>query len=125
MRVFGSLTNRLMEGGRQPLPMIGDGATVCLWSDRHACTVIEVQFEHKRGPWIVLQEDTARRTDANGMSDCQTYAYEPNPEGRKYFFTLAKDGWRRVDPYTGRLARKGDSLGLLLGQRHEYHDFSF
>jgi hypothetical protein len=68
---------------------IGEGATICHWTDRMACTVIDVS---KSGATITLQADIVRRTDQNGMSDAQSYAYEPNPEGRTFKARRTRNG---------------------------------
>ena len=100
-----------------PDPAVGMGATLCFHSDRHAATVIEISENKKR---IVAQQDKAIRTDKNGQSECQSYTFEPNPEGVKFIFTLRKNG-RWVE--AGSSTKNG--TGLALGQRDEYYDFSF
>ena len=78
MPTHGSLQNLLMARGKvsQPaVPRVGDGATIVLWTDRIACTVIEVKTPRK----IVIQEDNAIRTDKNGMSKTQEYRYRRAP----------------------------------------------
>ncbi len=88
------------------------GATEVMYSDRHAYTVVEVVSARK----IVVQADTATRTDNNGMSESQSYTYTPNPEGEKRTLSLRKDGrWVEV---AGR-------QGFAIGTRREYHDYSF
>jgi hypothetical protein len=52
------------------------GATVLMYSDRHAGTIVEVC-----GKRLMWQADTASRTDKNGVSDAQSYSYERNPKG--------------------------------------------
>ena len=100
-----------------PTPTVGMGATVCMFSDRHAMTIIEVSASGKR---VVVQEDTATRTDTNGMSDSQQYSYVPNPEGSTQTFTLRKNGrWVRES----ETMRGGTCLAI--GYRQKYHDFSF
>jgi hypothetical protein len=117
MRVFGSIMNRIMEDSTQPAPEVGQGATLLFYSDRHACTVIEVA---KNGKTIKVQEDTATRTDGNGMSDSQSYSYAPDPKGTVYTFTLRKNGyWVKK----GEGINSGTRLGL--GFRQAYHDYSF
>lgn len=114
---------------------VGDGATWCGWSDRTACTVIEV------GPRsITLQEDTAvllngadsgaadaLRFDLGGfaahVSGVQRYSYTPNPEGRVWTAT-----WR---PTAGRYFIKGCSTkgaracGAVVAGRGKHHDYNF
>lgn len=120
MRLHGSLQNRLWESAKQPTPEVGMAATVLSYTDRHPATVIAV------GKVVTVQEDKAKRTDANGMSECQSYDYARNPEGRVWHFRRLKDGWREVyqRPETGRWC-KADGAGLGLGYREKYHDFSF
>lgn len=119
MRLFGSLNNRLMEGAKQPEPEMGMGATLLMYSDRRAGTVVAV---HRKGKMlkVVVQEDKVTRTDKNGMSDQQSYSYEPNLQGAARTYTRRKDGsW----------VAEGESLRggtrLLLGTRDHYHDYSF
>ena len=119
MRIYGNLMNRVAESAKPPEPVIGMGATLCYYSDRHAATVIEVG-QKNRVKYVVVRQDTARRTDTNGQSESQTYQYEPNPDGAEYKFTLRKNG---------RYVQAGSSMkngtGLLLGVREEYYDFGF
>lgn len=122
----GSFVNHLysrMTGG-QPKPERGMGCTVLGWTDRYAATV---DFVNSKTGVILVIRDKATRTDANGMSENQEYAYEPNPKGARYNFKKHRDGsWRevRMNPDTGRWNyTKG--YGLRLGERLEYHDFSF
>lgn len=105
----GSLINHVMTtAGQFAMPKVGDGATICMWSDRQACTVIKVTR-----CTVTVQEDKAIRTDTNGMSECQTYRYEPDPDVATYVFRKTKNGW------------KSKGLGLLIGVRCHYYDYSF
>jgi hypothetical protein len=113
----GSMINLLMGNHQSALPEMGTGATVLGWTDRHAATVIAVS---KNGMQITVQQDTATRTDDNGMSESQSYSYEPNPNGFKSRYSLRSNGqWVRVGSSTKNGAR------LCLGIRREYHDYSF
>jgi hypothetical protein len=100
------------------IPSVGMGATVALYSDRWAVTIIEVGY-WKSGPrantirFVRVQRDEARRTDKNGMSDHQQYTYERNPNGQTMRFAL-KDGIFR-----------NPSGVLVVGSRSEYYDYSF
>jgi len=95
---------------------VNDGATLCLWSDRHAGTIIEVSENGKTLKW---QRDFSVRADHNGMSDQQSYTYVRNDSSPVLIFTLRKDGhWYQ----------KGQKMGtavLSVGHRSEYYDFSF
>jgi hypothetical protein len=94
------------------VPVVGMGATLCYLSDRHACTVVWVS---KTGKTIRIQEDTATRTDKNGVSESQDYTFTPNPNGAIHEARLTKRGWK---------VTKGTTL-VSLGVRSEYYDFSF
>jgi len=94
-------------------PMIGMGATIQVGSDSYPATVIQVTNNGKR---VVVQEDNATRTDSNGMSESQSYTYEPNPNGTIYIATLRKDGRWRVT---------GGKTPVSLGFRRKYYDYSF
>lgn len=112
----GSLHNRLMEGGKQIDPEVGMGATEIMYTDRNPYTIIEV---NEKKTVIVVQQDNAKRSDSNGMSETQSYEYSPNLEARKRVLTLRK---------TGQWIEKGESLKgskYLIGHREKYHDFSF
>jgi hypothetical protein len=113
MKLYGSLQSRIMESSKQPVPEVGMGATITMYTDRHACTIIDVSPFGRR---IIVQEDAATRTDTNGMSESQTYSYTPDPKGAVCVFSLRKDG---------RYVERCGSNGLLVGSRRHYHDFSF
>lgn len=118
MRLYGSLTNRIMETIKPATPVVGMGATILYYSDRRAATIVEVSKNKKT---VVVQRDYAQRTDNFGMTDSgQCYAYSPNPYTEKQTFTLRKNG---------TYVRQGDALRngaiLRIGERDEHHDFSF
>jgi hypothetical protein len=112
MKVFGNLMNRLAESSKQPEPEVGMGATILMFSDRHPATIVKVLTPRK----ILVQEDNAKRTDKNGMSESQDYTYTPNPKAPVRTFTRRKDGgWQESK----------SSPTLLIGTRDKYHDFSY
>jgi hypothetical protein len=105
----GSLVNHLMttsDTGKQP--KVGDGVTICGWTDRTPATIIKLS-----SCTITVQEDNFKRTDNNGMSESQTYEYSANPDGNILIFRKTKKGW----------TRKGYSLSLC--GRNRYYDYSF
>ena len=65
----GSLVN-YVQGNNQTRPVAGEGATLLLWSDRHAYKVISVSDD---GLKATIQRYDAKRTDSNGQSEDQTY----------------------------------------------------
>jgi hypothetical protein len=113
----GSLANHVISTDRnRAAPVIGMGATILLWTDRHACTIVAVDPMRR---WVDIQRDHAKRVDSNGMSDSQKYTYERNPNATIERFTLRNDG---------RYVRKGDAksgTGLSIGNRQEFYDHSF
>ena len=107
-----------------PAIQVGDGVTINMWSDRHAGTVV---FVSKSGREVHVQQDNAKRTDKNGMSESQSYEYERNPNGRvtKYTLRTSKD-WKGETHY--HYVTKGCSLkdgDKLTKGRREYFDYSF
>lgn len=117
MRVYGNLMNRIAETARPAVPEVGMGATVLMFSDRYAATIVEVL---DKGKTLVTQEDTATRTDKNGQSEDQQYTYAPNPNAAKGTYTLRKNG---------TYVRQGESMKsgtiLRVGVRDHYYDFGY
>lgn len=108
----GSLTNRLMERMHR-VPEVGMGATACLYSDRHAYTIIEV---HPNGNMIKVQRCEVRKRAGTTYLD-QEYDITPNPKG--YITTLRrrKDGrWREKGAY---------GTPYTIGRAEEYQDPEF
>lgn len=125
MRPFGSYINRMLEDALCPEPEVGMGATELGWTDRHAGTITEV-VRATKGPnagrvvRVSVQRDHAERTDDRGPSDGQSYAYARDPEGRVTDFSLRRNGrWIVVG---GSMA---EGVGLVIGRRDEYFDYSF
>ena len=94
----------------QPAPVVGDPCTVCYAADRHAATVIAVSAS---GYKVTVQEDTATRTDRNGVSSAQAYSYARNPNGKIHTF------YRRGNRY-GQ-----DGIALRIGEREEYYSYEY
>jgi len=113
--MIGSLINNIYENTKPAKPEIGMGATLIMWSDRHAYTITGVS---PSGKTIKLQRDKATRVDKNGMSDAQDYKYEPDIEAPVETATLRKDGRYKLKGYTS-----GGTV--LIGKRDEYYDYTF
>lgn len=119
MTQYGSMTNYLSDRPAGFEPEVGMGATILMWSDRRPATIVEV-IRFKTGAQagqvkaVVIQEDDATRIDSNGMSDAQSYTYEPQPAAAKETFPKRKDG---------RFASSG--VSLRIGSREKYYDYSF
>lgn len=104
---------------------VGDGVTMCLWSDRHACTVIA-----RTAKTMTIQRDKATR-DPNfkpewilgGFSAIctnsheQEWTYERDPDGEiiKCRWSEKRGGWQ-----TG----SDGSIRIMRG-RHEHYDYNF
>jgi hypothetical protein len=98
------------------VPTVGMGATLVMWSDRHAYTVVEVLSPKK----IVVQQDIAERIDKNGCSENQKYQFNPNPNASKQVFTKRKNGkWIKLGN------DMSNSSPLILGWKDEYYDYTF
>jgi len=119
--VFNHLFSRMTIG--EPAPEVGMPATMLLWTDRDAGTVVEVNMAKR---YIVVQEDKAIVVSNRGLGATE-YRYEANPEGSRYYFRKGKNGrWESVyiNPETKRFVKCG-SRGLRLGHREKYVDPSF
>lgn len=115
----GSLVNHVMSHSvGQLAPKVGLGATVLAWTDRYAGTIINVGLDGS----FTVQEDHATRTDSNGMSEAQSWTFEPDPNGRLFRFAMVRRGNARGQIRQGG---KKDGYAVVVGQRHKYHDFSF
>jgi hypothetical protein len=113
--MYGSLINNLYDNSKTTAPEVGMGATILMWSDRHAATITEITYFKsgaKKGQprTITVQQDKATRTDNLGMSDAQSWEFKRDENGTTRTFTAKKDG---------------SFKGLLIGHRSEYYDFSF
>ncbi len=115
-RQHGSLDNQLAES-TVSFPIVGMGATQIRWTDRDPYTIICVRDQ---GKTIDVQEDTAVRTDKNGMCECQSYTYEPNPKGDVVTVTKRRNGQWIASGET-----VADGRRFVIGRREKYHDYSF
>jgi hypothetical protein len=111
-RDYGSLQNLLAGNARSAEPVVGEGATIIWWSDRFPATVERVSPSGKTA-W--LREDRSIRLDSHGMSDSQSYRFEPDPAGRE---SVAK---RKRD---GRWKTTGGQV-VQFGSRSRFLDYSF
>jgi hypothetical protein len=124
----GSVINHLYARSTigQPVPAYGMGATELLWSDRHACTITNVQLV--RGKTIItVQRDYAKVVSGSAHDGSAAYEYAPNPNGSESHYRLEANGnWQGVviSQQTGRWGKAG-SRGLRIGERQEYYDPSF
>lgn len=95
---------------------IGQGCTYHIGSDRYPYTLVEILTSNR----VVLQRDNYTRTDKNGISENQTYSFEPDPLAIRIVVSRRKDGrWRRQGEKSG-----GSGFFTLKG-RNAYSDPSF
>ena len=115
----GSLVNHMISAPGQPEPQVGDAATVCMWSDRHPATVVEV-LRFKTGKRagqvraVVIQEDDWKVIKGGEHDGSAEYEYTPNPDARRDTFLVDS---------RGRYGSEGRRLAL--GRRERYYDPSF
>ena len=97
----------------QPAPSVGMGVTISTMVDRYPGTIIAVS---PSGAKVTVREDKAIRTDDNGMSQCQSYRFERDPEGCVHTFHRQGDGTYKSN---------GDARRLFVGDRGAYRCFEF
>lgn len=85
----GSFMNHLMSGNKS-LPEVGKGATILLYSDRHAYQVMKVE-----GKRVWIKRCVAKRVDNNGMSESQDYDYSELYEWEQEL-VFRNNHWREV-----------------------------
>lgn len=85
----GGFFNQIMSHN-DSFPVVGKGATILLYSDRHAYEVLEVNEKEKT---CVIQRYSPERTDNLVMSDCQNYKYE-KMEGNPFTLYWKYGAWR-------------------------------
>lgn len=113
------MINTLLSAPRvNPItPVPGMGATMCMFSDRHAGTIVSIS---KSGKSLMWRQDKAIVVSGNQMDGSASYRYEEDPEAQEQEFKLRKNGrWVQA----GESMRRG--TGLALGCRDEYYDPSF
>lgn len=111
--MYGNLINRVMERSTSPVPQVGMGCTICMYSDRHAATIVRIS---PSGKTVYVQQDTATVVRGSRYDGTAEYSYEPDPTAPIRAFRLTKRGWR---------AGGKNGTGLLIGHRDEYYDPSF
>lgn len=114
-----SLTNAIMVASKQPEPKVGMGATIVMYSDRYAATIVTIARVSGIDR-VHVREDIVTRIDNNGMSECQDYAYAPNPNAPVQVFTL-----RNTGRYVKMRQPTNGGTHLLIGVRDHYTDPSF
>jgi len=106
-----------MESQTVTVPEVGMGVTMSVGSDRYPYTIVGVS---NQGKTIQVQQDNARRTDSNGLSEIQCWEFTPNTNANVVTLTQHKNG---------RYIRQGEPLKSAtrwyIGRRDRYDDPSF
>ena len=105
--------------GKERVVKVGDGCTICYYTDRTPATIVEISEDEKT---IKVQEDKAIRTDNNGMSDCQSYEYERDLNGSIHTFKRTR---KSKNFYTDNGRYDDWGTWLCFGVRRKYYDYSF
>lgn len=129
----GSVINHLHARGTigQPDPVAGMGATILLWTDRHAATIFRV-FKHKGHTAVEVRDDESKVVQGSSHDGSAQYEYRTTPRGRKQYFVFKDGAWREATNTSEdaahpklKLAPKGGGHGLRIGSRDTYYDPSF
>ena len=114
---YGSIDNRILENSKMVEPKVGMGVTECCYTDRHPYEIVEVKDERH----IVVRALDWKRTDHNGLSECQEYEYTSNPNNHTANLFLTKKGqWR--ERYANRSL---GCNGFYIGFAERYYDPCF
>jgi hypothetical protein len=106
---------------------IGMAATVAIGSDRRAATVVAIgggtnEDGTRSVDRIDVREDAAIRIGGDGISESQSYRFEPNPNGTLWGCKLDANGnWRGRQNLLG----KRYPATVFVGRRDHYRDPTF
>lgn len=108
-----------------PDPKVGDGVTICHWTDRSVGTIVSVITPDH----IVYTEDDTVADKSKGELPMghQEWINTPRPEGMRVHALRHKNGkWyiARVGA-NGRYTVSVKSTPVAIGRRDYYHDWSF
>tara|TARA_B110000503_G_C7127673_1_gene405399 strand:- start:1539 stop:1874 length:336 start_codon:yes stop_codon:yes gene_type:complete len=111
----------MLMANNSSVPVVGEGATILSYTDRHAYTVREFNPKTKK---VIIQRCESTRVDNLGMSDSQTYDYTKHED---YFIVLK---YRYNNWYEECYNKHSDENDyskkrIIFGVRDEYYDFSF
>ena len=140
---YGSLNNRCDENKQFVKEIkVGVGVTEYGWSDRHPYEVTKV-IDQKH---FFIRPMNYKRTDSNGMSDCQDYEYSSNLEAKEIEIVRRYNAWYRVERLTkddkyakykaltenqrkkleeGKEIKKYYKMSISIGVMERYYDYSF
>jgi hypothetical protein len=106
---------------------VGMGATVSLWSDAYAYTIIEVK---RNGKQIVMQRDKATRInrEKDTFEPGGFFGHTENPDGQKWEYEPNPHGNTAVANWSEKRKRfyvSGPQGNPVSSGRHEHYDYNF
>lgn len=119
--MIGSVTNRIMENGKSEEIKVGMGATIYMYSDRCACTVIEVISKCK----AVIQRDKRKCV---GGAYSNEWELSRDEKGMKYEIYCRNKVCKNSNGETVKIPVwrvKGSKEKVVIGKRDEYYDYEF
>lgn len=119
-KLEGSFTNYLM-GNNDSTPVVGQGATELMYSDRTPYEVLEVSKDGKR---CVIREMSAKaKANAGGMGH-QDWDILPDPTQPIERLVYKYGAWRKE--FIGWDGKKATSkINILFGRAEKYYDWEF
>ena len=121
------LYSRMTKGA--PTPVVGMGATILGWTDRHAATITSVN-ELKSKKWmyeIEVQRDSKKVISGSIHDGSADFFYTPNIEGSKDIYRMDRNTGKWINGYINPETKRFIKLGgsLIIGFRESYIDPSF
>lgn len=125
--MYGSVNNRVSERVFQMVPVVGMGATLSLWSDRQAYTVLEVSDDkviyssdvrmsdgtiqnitREYPKYIIASEDEYKVISGSMYDGSAEFEFTTRQDGREKFVFHKKTGIYRKENTNPVLVDKGD-----------------
>ena len=131
----GSVVNHVMSRATrgQPEPVVGMGATICSWTDRHGGTITTVtkttkSIKKEKITFTVVgvKRDNAKVVKGTTMDGTAEYEYTPNDKAHEAFWGFINGRWISLyqnNKGTFFIYKNGE--GLAIGYRDEYYDPCF
>lgn len=125
--VMNHLYSRMVVG--EPAPEVGMGATILMWTDRRAATIVSVKASPgKRYEYeIEITDDRTVLVSGNVNDGSAVWEERPDPDGYRTLYVKKRDSgeWvRAVRGANGRVKLERGA-GLRIGERDTYRDPCF
>lgn len=135
-KLYGSLDNRLEENSFFEVGIdavkVGMKCTEYYYSDSHVWEIIKILKQDGKNQKFecVVRQMKAHRTDHNGMSDCQSYEFESDPNAPTQLLKISGTKYKKLKAYpidtkTGVASKTPTSQGWAVNIAREYYDYSF